>query len=455
MDVWNQVLSSVKEKISKQSFDTWFRPIVCQGIENGSLHLLVPSEGIKKCLLEDYLPLLVKTASEVAHKSVKLAVSVKSAAKEPKCGETSTDGGDSSPYHPAADDREPFSSSLNQRYTFDTFVEGKSNNVARAAARAAAEKPAKIYNPLYLYGGSGLGKTHLMHAIGNLVLSKNPNARVSYITAEQFMNEFTAGIRWKDKGQMDNFRQKFRTLDVLLIDDIQFLAGKDGTQQEFFNTFNSLHDAQKQIVVASDCAPKQLERLEERLHSRLEWGLTIDIQPPDFETKLAILKSKAQADLPDLDNKVAMFIADGIRSNIRELEGALTRLIACASLHGVKSNDIDIEYARKVLKGIVVDSNAFITSESIMRAVANHFSMKPAQLKAKSNAKPIVVPRQIAMILCRDLIHISLPQIGKEFGGKHHTTVLHAIRKMEQARKDDPALDATITAISNSVKQAV
>jgi chromosomal replication initiator protein len=462
MDFWNQVLSTVKKNVGNQSFDTWFRPIVYQGMENGSLHLIVPTESFKNRLVENYLPLLLQTTCSVAQETIELDISVKSEPVErQEPPETDGIGDFGSPLtnvtktarvaQTESDEWEQLSP-FNSRYTFDNFVVGSSNEFAHAAALAVAEKPAKAYNPLYLYGGPGLGKTHLMHAIGNLVRRKNPKARLCYLSTEQFMNDFTTAIRFKEQGQMLKFRQKYRNIDVLLMDDIQFIAGKTGTQLEFFHTFNAMYDAQKQIVIASDCAPKQLATLEERLQSRFEWGLTADIQPPDFETKLAILKNKASAELPDLRDDVAQFIAGGIRSNIRELEGALTRLIARVSLDGLQVGDIDLDYAKSVLKGIVADENSSISSDDVVRAVATFFSLKPAQIRAKSNARPIAVPRQIAMYICKELTQQSLPQIGKDFGGKHHTTVLHSIRKIETLRDKDPQISAAVKKIVNSLK---
>jgi chromosomal replication initiator protein len=291
-----------------------------------------------------------------------------------------------------------------------------------------------------------------MHAIGNLIKSRNSHARLGYLSSEEFMNDFIVALRYKERGQMLEFRQKYRNFDVLLIDDIQFLVGKEATQIEFFHTFNALYDAQKQIVIASDCAPKQISTLEERLRSRFEWGLIADIQPPDFETKLAIIKKKAQADLLELNDEVAHFIAGGIRSNVRELEGALTRLSARASLNGIKAGDINITYAKEVLRGLVKDDAAGVSSDSIVNAVASFFALKPAQIRAKSNARPITIPRQIAMYICKELTNQSLPQIGKDFGGKHHTTVLHSIRKIETLRKNDPDISTAVTKIVNSLR---
>lgn len=437
MDFWHQVLSIVEKNTSRQIFDTWFRPIVFQGYENGILHLTVPTESFKKCLCDHYSSLLLSAAREISKAAQDLDIEASpslSEATQPL--KSSADALDSPPL-------------LIPKYTFDTFVVGTSNQLARAAALAVAERPSKAYNPLYLYGGVGLGKTHLMHAIGNLIRQRNKSIRMTYMSSEKFMNELVNAIRFDRTIQ---FRQKYRNIDVLLMDDIQFIAGKERTQEEFFHTFNALYDGQKQIVITSDCPPKQIPTLEERLHSRFEWGLIADIQPPDLETKLAILRKKSESELLHLNDDVALYIANGIRSNIRELEGALNRLSARASLDGIDVGDIDVAYAKDVLKGFTSEETSAVTSQMVLRAVASFFSLKPAQLKAKNNSRPIAVPRQIAMYVCKELTHQSLPQIGKEFGGKHHTTVLHSIRKIETLRKKDPEISAAVSAIVKSLR---
>jgi chromosomal replication initiator protein len=438
MDFWRQVLSTVEKQTSRQCFDTWLRPIAYQGRENGLLRLKVPTESFKKCLLENYSDLLLNAAGEISHSSFALQVTVDaSLSSEPAAAATIvSEAPDSTPL-------------LIPKYTFDTFVVGASNQLAHAASLAVAERPSKAYNPLYLYGGVGLGKTHLMHAVGNLIQKRNRGIRLTYMSSEKFMNELVNAIRYDRTIQ---FRQKYRNIDVLLMDDIQFIAGKERTQEEFFHTFNALYDGQKQIVITSDCPPKQIPTLEERLHSRFEWGLIADIQPPDLETKLAILMKKAQTDLINLKSDVALYIANGIRSNVRELEGALTRLSARASLDGLDSADIEVSYAKEVLKGFTSDEAATISPDMVLRAVASYFSLKPAQLKAKNNSRPIAVPRQIAMYICKQLTHQSLPQIGKDFGGKHHTTVLHSVRKIDSLRKKDPEISTAVNSIVKSLR---
>jgi chromosomal replication initiator protein len=437
MDFWHQVLSIIERRVSRQCFDTWFRPIAYYGRENGTVLLKAPTENFKKCLLENYSELLAQSAGEITRTPTRISVSVDSSVVPEQTS-------------PAIAANHPNSAPLLiQKYTFDSFVVGASNQFAHAASLAVAERPAKAYNPLYLYGGVGLGKTHLMHAVGNLIQQRNRSVRLAYISSEKFMNELINAIRFDRTIQ---FRQQYRDIDVLLMDDIQFIAGKERTQEEFFHTFNALYDSQKQIVITSDCAPKQIPTLEERLHSRFEWGLIADIQPPDLETKLAILRKKAESELPGLRDDVAIYIAGGIRSNVRELEGALNRLSARASLDGLTTADIDLPYAKEVLKGFTTENHSVISSESVLRVVAHHFSLKPAQLKSKNNSRPIALPRQIAMYVCKEVTKQSLPQIGKDFGGKHHTTVLHSIRKIDSLRKKDPQISTALNTILQSLK---
>jgi chromosomal replication initiator protein len=439
MDIWANVLSALGKRVNQQCLDTWFRPIVCDGCDGSTLRLSVPTEHFRKCLLDNYSEILSDTLREVSTPAVKLDVIVHSdpdaAVRGPVPVPDAPNGIDN--WFP-----------LNPKYTFNSFVVGSSNQFAQAAALAVAEQPSRAYNPLYIYGGVGLGKTHLMHAIGHSIKTRNSGLRLAYMSSERFMNELVNSIRYDKTNQ---FRERYRNIDVLLMDDIQFLAGKERTQEEFFHTFNSLYDEQKQIVITSDCPPREIPTIEERLHSRFEWGLIADIQPPDLETKIAILKKKAEANRLELPDAVAMYVASGIRSNIRELEGALTRLAARASLDGVNAKEIDVGYAQEVLKDLVGEERHSISAEIVMRAVGTHYGLKPAQLKAKSNARAIAVPRQIAMYICKQLTSLSLPQIGKEFGGKHHTTVLHSIRKIDLMKKKDPELSTIINRIIQSL----
>jgi len=333
---------------------------------------------------------------------------------------------------------QPGPAGLNPRYTFDTFIVGSSNQFAHAACRAVAEAPSRSYNPLFIYGGVGLGKTHLMHAVGHYVLQHDRNLKLTYISSERFMNEMINAVRYD---RVLDFRERYRSVDVLLVDDIQFLAGKEGTQTEFFHTFNALYDSQKQIVLSSDCPPHEIPALEERLRSRFEWGLTADIQSPDLETKVAILKKKAEAEAVPLPDNVAMYIAGKIKSNIRELEGSLIRLIAYASLTG---QEISLPLAQEVLKSILDHEEKAVTIEIIQKFVADYYNLKMIDLKSKNNSKSVAKPRQIAMYLCKSLTHASLPEIGRSFGGKHHSTVIHSIKKVDAARKKDTDFNTLI-----------
>ena len=336
------------------------------------------------------------------------------------------------------------STGLSSRYTFDTFVVGSSNQFAHAAAQAVAEAPSRSYNPLFLYGGVGLGKTHLMHAIGQYLLRHLPDIKLTYISSERFMNEMINSLRYD---RILDFRARYRSIDVLLVDDVQFLAGKEGTQTEFFHTFNSLYDAQKQIVISSDCPPHQIPALEERLRSRFEWGLIADIQPPDLETKVAILKKKAGAEAIPLPDDVALYIAGGIKSNVRELEGLLIRLIAYASLTG---SSISLPLAEEVLRDIIDHSDKVVTIEMIQKLVAGHFNLKVADLKSRNNAKAVTLPRQIAMYLSKSLTGTSLPEIRRSFGGKHHSTVIHSIRKIDDKCKRDRTFNTLVNSFIQS-----
>jgi chromosomal replication initiator protein len=334
---------------------------------------------------------------------------------------------------------------LNARYTFDAFVIGSGNQFAHAACQAVAQRPSKAYNPLFLYGGVGMGKTHLMQAIGHEIKRLMPQAAICYVSSEKFTNEMINSLRY-DK--MSSFRDKFRNVDVLLVDDIQFLAQKERTQEEFFHTFNALHESMKQIVIASDRPPKELAEIEDRLRSRFEWGLIADIQPPDLETKVAILQKKAEQERITLPTDVALFIASNIRSNVRELEGALIRLVAHSSL---TNTEITLPYSQQVLKNFIDSQARKVTIESIQKAVAEQFGLRLLEIKAKNNSRAIVYPRQIAMYLAKHLTEASLPEIGRQFGGKHHTTVLHSVEKIEEVRKADKDLNRMLNKLTEQL----
>jgi chromosomal replication initiator protein len=428
MNLWDQVLTRLETKLNRHSFATWFRPTTFLDASPSRLAVRVPSVQFKEWLTKNYLSVISEALGELGHPDLKVVFET---ADRP--------GAAAEPDHEA-----PITSPLNPKYTFESFVVGSSNQFAHAAARAVAEIPSKSYNPLFLYGGVGLGKTHLMHAIGHYIYARNQQLNLLYISTDRFINEMINAIRFD---RLPAFRQKYRTIDVLLVDDIQFIAGKDRTQEEFFHIFNALHDSQKQIVISSDCPPRQIPTIEERLHSRFEWGLIADIQPPDIETKVAILRKKAEAERVELPENVALFIASKVRTNIRELEGSLIRLIAFASLTG---RDIDLSLAREILRDLIHTEDKPITIEMIQKFVADHYNVKLTELKAKNNSKAVAVPRQIAMYLTKTLTAASLPEIGKGFGGKHHSTVIHSVRKIDGLRKRDPDFDRLI----NSFVQA-
>ena len=428
MNLWDEVLAKVEGKVNRHSFATWFRPTNYLALQGSSLLIGVPNAQFKDWLTKNYQGVLTEALVDLGHKEVQVVFEEAADAPEAPA--------------PAAPEREV--SSLNPKYTFDSFVVGSSNQFAHAAARAVAEIPSKSYNPLFIYGGVGLGKTHLMHAIGHYIQARQKRLVLVYMSADRFINEMINAIRFD---RLPSFRQKYRSIDVLLVDDIQFIAGKDRTQEEFFHIFNALHDGQKQIVISSDCPPRQIPTLEERLHSRFEWGLIADIQPPDIETKVAILRKKAEAERVEIPENVSLFIASKVRTNIRELEGSLIRLIAYASLTG---RDIDLSLAQETLKDLLHTEDKPITIEMIQKFVADHFNVKLTDLKAKNNAKSVAEPRQIAMYLTKTLTKASLPEIGKEFGGKHHSTVIHSVRKIDGLRKRDPEFDRLI----NSFVQA-
>jgi len=424
MTLWDDVLARLEQKLNRHSFATWFRPTVARSLEGTLLRVRVPNPQFREWLTKNYGSVIREALSELGRGDVDV---VFEAEEEPAAASAAPE--------PEA---EAATAALNPKYTFESFVVGASNQFAHAAARAVAEIPSKSYNPLFLYGGVGLGKTHLMHAVGHYILARQRHLRLLYISTDRFINEMINAIRFD---RLPAFRQKYRALDVLLVDDIQFIAGKDRTQEEFFHIFNALHDAQKQIVISSDCPPRQIPTLEERLHSRFEWGLIADIQPPDLETKVAILRKKAEAERVEIPENVALFIASKVRTNIRELEGSLIRLIAYASLTG---RDIDLLLAQEVLRELLRTEERTVTIEMIQKFVADHYNIKLADLRAKNNAKAIAFPRQIAMYLSKTLTQASLPEIGKGFGGKHHSTVIHSVRKIEGARKRDPEFDRLI-----------
>ena len=436
MNLWDDVLSRIETKVNRHSFYTWFKPTSFVAEDQVAVTVRVPSLVFKEWLTKHYAGVISETMQELRKGglSVNFVAEAPGDAPIPLSVEEAAVFEISEPLPPAA----PGSAGLNPRYGFDTFIVGSSNQFAHAACRAVAEAPSRSYNPLFIYGGVGLGKTHLMHAIGQYVLLHDRNLKLTYISAERFMNEMINAVRYD---RIIDFRERYRTVDVLLVDDVQFIAGKEGTQTEFFHTFNALYDSQKQIVISSDCPPHEIPSLEERLRSRFEWGLIADIQSPDLETKVAILKKKADTEAVPLPDNVAIYIAGKIKSNIRELEGSLIRLIAYASLTG---QEITLPLAQEVLKNIIDHEDKAITIEIIQKSVADYYNLKLADLKSRNNSKSVAMPRQVAMYLCKVLTHASLPEIGRSFGGKHHSTVIHSIKKIDALRKKEGDFNSLI-----------
>jgi chromosomal replication initiator protein len=435
MNLWDKVLQHTERRVNPHSFATWFRPTRQERAEDSRLVVRVPTRIFCKRLTETYGELLQAVLTEIGRPGMAL---------EFVCVESEPVTANAAVSPQAKLDFDSSNNQLNPRYTFDKFIVGSSNQFAHAAAVAVAEQPSKSYNPLFLYGGVGLGKTHLMQAIGHALKKRNPGLRLTYISAEKFTNEVIASIRFE---KMAQFRDRFRNMDVLMVDDIQFIARAERTQEEFFHTFNALYDQQKQIVISSDCPPKEISAIEERLRSRFQWGLIADIQMPDLETKIAILQKKADSERVHLPDDVAEYIARAIKSNIRELEGALIRLMAYASLTGIEINQ---PTAQQVLKNIIETQEKKVTIEQIQKRVGEHFGMRAQDLKIRSNSKVIAFPRQVAMFLVKQLTTASLPEIGKQFGGKHHTTVMHSINKIELLRQTDKDLNKTINRLLDS-----
>ena len=430
MNVWDEVLTRIESKVNRHSFHTWFKPTSFCGQNTGTVIVRVPNLQFKDWLLKHYSGVIGEAMRDLKKGDLMVRFvteSIGDAAAAPSSTEETGAFEVSEIPRPGG----PGAVGLNPRYTFDTFIVGPSNQFAHAACRAVAEAPSRSYNPLFIYGGVGLGKTHLMHAIGQYVLHYDRNLKLTYISAERFMNEMINALRYD---QIIDFRERYRTVDVLLVDDVQFIAGKEGTQTEFFHTFNALYDSQKQIVISSDSPPHEIPSVEDRLKSRFEWGLIADIQSPDLETKAAILKKKAEAEAVPLPDNVAMYIAGKIKSNIRELEGSLIRLIAYASLTG---QEITLPLAQEVLRNIIDHEEKAVTIEIIQKSVSEYYNLKLADLKSRNNSKSVARPRQVAMYLCKTLTHASLPEIGRSFGGKHHSTVIHSIRKVENLRQKD------------------
>src|SRR5688572_11991925 len=471
-ELWSNCQRAFEAKLDGQTFATWLRPLCFKSVDHSQhlIHLRAPNHIVRDWVVSKYAHVIEQSFQDLNIDGYQIEWSIddqpslmfestetdSSVSTEPPVSEatntTLSSLLDSSQAKELRQGRveapiDLFDSCLNPKYTFQTFVVGSCNQFAHAATLAVAEAPGKTYNPLYIYGGVGLGKTHLMQAAGHAIKQRNSKLRVLNISAERFMNELINAIRF-DKTQA--FREKYRSMDVLLIDDIQFMAGKERTQEEFFHTFNALYDGQKQIVITSDCPPREIPTLEERLHSRFEWGLIADMEPPDLETKVAILKRKADLDGYVLPDDVAFFIASKVKSNIRELEGSLVRLVAISSLRGVPISKM---LAQDAIRNIADDNRpAGITIDQIQQAVASHYHLRVDELSSKNNARQIAVPRQVAMYLCKRLTKSSFPEIGRQFGGKHHTTVMHSVEKVQRLIGSDSELQKTIARLIDALE---
>lgn len=436
-DLWQKTLNLLKNELTEISFNTWIKTIEPISISQTTIYLGVPAEFNKGILESRYSVLIKNAVRQITSREYAIEFAIPSQDDNKKYSAGQGEMGNN---------EESIVSLLNPKYTFDTFVIGNGNRFAHAAALAVAESPAKAYNPFFIYGGVGLGKTHLMHAIGHFILGQNPSQKVLYVSSEKFTNELINAIK-DDKNE--EFRSKYRNIDVLLIDDIQFIAGKERTQEEFFHTFNALYEANKQIILSSDKPPKDINTLEERLRSRFEWGLIADIQAPDLETRIAILRKKAQMENLNVPNDVMVFIADKIASNIRELEGALNRVIAYASL---TEGEVSVDLATEALKDILsVNKAKIINCNVIMETVARYFDIKPEEFKSKKRNREVSYPRQIAMYLCRDLTDMSLPKIGEEFGGRDHTTVIHACEKISEETGSNAETRRTVEELKRNI----
>jgi len=452
-NVWGRILHSLKGRLNQQTLDTWFSPIQFESLDSSQhvLRLRAPSEVVKDWVVSNYGKVLAESLNDLRLSGYSVGWVVGQVSGwVPTALPEEVATSDSLPVVTVS---EPSPSllaepSLSAKYTYESFVVGSCNQFAHAASLAVAEAPGRTYNPLYLYGGVGLGKTHLMHACGHAIKSRNQHLKLCYISSERFMNDLINAIRY-DKTQ--SFREKYRSVDVLLIDDVQFMAGKERTQEEFFHTFNALYDQQKQIVISSDCPPREIPTLEERLHSRFEWGLIADIEPPDLETKIAILKRKGDLIGVSIPDDVAMFIAGRVKSNVRELEGSLVRLIAIASLRG---EPISKSLAQDAIRNIAKEEESgVVTIQQIQKLVASTYKLTGEELISKNNARQISHPRQVAMYLCKHLTKHSYPEIGRAFGGKHHTTVMHSVEKIEALVATDETLQRLISELSESLQK--
>ena len=436
-EVWQGTTGLLETKVNRQIYETWIAPLSLRSISGNQVDIGVPNRFFEEWLREHYFVELSDALAQVMRRQdirIRFLVAGGPGSDSPK---------ERAPRRLST--KAPRGNLFNQRYTFDSFIVGGCNQFAHAASLAVVESPAKAYNPFFIYGGVGLGKTHLLHALGNASYARRPSSKIVYLSSEQFTNEVINSIRYD---RMAEFRNKYRSVDMLLIDDIQFIAGKERTQEEFFHTFNTLFEAHKQIILSSDRYPKEMPTLEERLRSRFEWGLVADLQPPDLETKIAILKRKAESEGIVLPDEVAFFLGNGIKTNVRELEGALIRLGAFSSLTG---QVITIDLAKKVLRDAIQERKRIISVEEIQKSIANRFHLRPSDLKARKRTKVLVLPRQITMYLCREISSLSYPEIGRQLGGKDHTTVMHACRRIEKLAAEDPSFKQMLETITREL----
>jgi chromosomal replication initiator protein len=439
-NIWENCKEKLKTRLGETSFDTWISPLQLKEVSKESLVLEAPDSFFKNWVESNYLMSIEEVSQEISGKKINIEFRVNPGILKSKATKIFRS------FNKSFGEKTQTSMRLNPRFTFDNFVVGSSNRMAHAASLAVARAPGKSYNPIFIYGGVGLGKTHLMQAISNHVLTSNPQTKVKYISSESFANDLILSIRQRNT---DKFRKKYRDIDVLLIDDIQFLSGKEASQEEFFHTFNVLYDHHKQIVVSSDRPPKEIPDLEERLVSRFNWGLVVDIQPPDYETRVAILEKKLENEAVRVDLQVIRFIAENISSNIRELEGALVRIIAYSL---IENKTITVELAKGILKDMVREISARVTPEIILDKVSRFYGVEKEDLKKSKRSKTLVLPRQVAMFLTRELTESSLPEIGGFFGGKHHTNILYACKKIRKDLAKDEKLKTTINSLTQEIK---
>jgi chromosomal replication initiator protein len=439
-ELWAEALTEIKERIGKQNYDTWFKPVRFVSKSKNEIFLEVPNKFFRDWLTEHYLREIEAVLTSISKNDVTVTFAVNPKLEQAAAVTKLERKQEKEPERPSRSH-----SNLVAKYTFDNFVIGTSNQFAHAASMAVANQPGEHYNPLFIYGGVGLGKTHLVNAIGHRATEQRPNLKIAYLSSESFMNELITSLR-RDK--MDEFKKKFRNVDILIVDDVQFIAGKERTQEEFFHTFNSLYDSHKQIVITSDKFPKEIPGIEDRLRNRFEWGLIADIQSPDMETRVAILQKKAEIEGVQLPHDVAIFLASNIDSNVRELEGSLTRLGAFSSL---TKTPITIDFAKDVLRNNLRGAEHEITIESIQKTICEYFNIKIGDLKAKRRTQNIALPRQVAMYLCRKHTETSFPTIGDKFGGRDHSTVIHASKTIERKIKEDPHMLTTIEKLERTM----